>query len=189
MTTQKRSAREVWNKLVDEAGEDEIERAASVSVDQATRKLEAAGFDLRDEDASADAFLTDLASGALEERAAAKPAEAPKPAEVPAPAPERRWPPMAWLAAAASFALGVGTTYALLPAAPGVGTPSPYVPTAADLTKAVSLRGDAFTACDAQKWAACLADLDQARALDPSGDDEPRIKDARAKAIQRILAP
>jgi hypothetical protein len=37
---------DLWQKLVDEAGEDAIERAAAVSVAQAERDLAAAGFDV-----------------------------------------------------------------------------------------------------------------------------------------------
>ena len=60
----------LWEKLVDEAGEDEIEAAASVSVEEAERELREAGFDLDDEDAQAEAFLVALKSGGDYERAA-----------------------------------------------------------------------------------------------------------------------
>jgi hypothetical protein len=43
----------LWQKLVDEAGEDAIERAAAVSVAQAERDLAAAGFDVAAERAVA----------------------------------------------------------------------------------------------------------------------------------------
>ena len=59
----KRSPVEVWRQLVDEAGEDEIERAASVSVEQAEKELTAAGFDVAAERAKAEALLRELESG------------------------------------------------------------------------------------------------------------------------------
>ena len=42
-------------------------------------------------------------------------------------------------------------------------------------------------ACAAKQWSACLAELDKARAADPSGDDAPVVKSLRDKAIAEIL--
>jgi hypothetical protein len=56
----KRSAVEVWQQLVDEAGEDEIDRAASVTVAQAEKDLADAGFDVAAERARAAARLREL---------------------------------------------------------------------------------------------------------------------------------
>jgi hypothetical protein len=55
-----RTAGEVWDKLADEAGEDAIERAASVSVGHAERELREAGFDVAAERAKADALMARL---------------------------------------------------------------------------------------------------------------------------------
>jgi hypothetical protein len=66
MTT--RTAADLWEQLVDEAGEELIERAANVSVEQAERELRAAGFDVRAERARAEAFLEALERGATIER-------------------------------------------------------------------------------------------------------------------------
>ena len=57
----KRTPKDIWQDLVDEAGEDAIERAASVSVEQAEKELAAAGFDVPAERAKASAFLDELA--------------------------------------------------------------------------------------------------------------------------------
>ena len=54
-----RQKQDLWNKLVDEVGEKEIEAAASVSVAQAEKELAAAGFDVAAERAKAEAFLDD----------------------------------------------------------------------------------------------------------------------------------
>jgi hypothetical protein len=61
----KRSPEEIWRQLVLEAGEDEIELAANVSVAQAERELAEAGFDIAAERATAEALLRDLESAAF----------------------------------------------------------------------------------------------------------------------------
>jgi hypothetical protein len=55
---------QLWQKLVDEAGEDLVERAAAVSVEQAEKELAEAGFDVAAERARAESFLDSLAAGA-----------------------------------------------------------------------------------------------------------------------------
>src|SRR5690348_16844620 len=63
---------DLWNKLVDEAGEDEIDRAANVSVEQAEAELKAAGFDVAAERAKANAFLDALENGTFDDAAPAQ---------------------------------------------------------------------------------------------------------------------
>jgi hypothetical protein len=53
----------LWQALVDEAGEELIEEAASVSVAEAEAYLAAAGFDVPAERARAEAFLASLGAG------------------------------------------------------------------------------------------------------------------------------
>jgi ferric-dicitrate binding protein FerR (iron transport regulator) len=50
----------LWQRLVDEAGDDAIDSAASVSVTQAERDLVAAGFDVKAERAHANAQIEEL---------------------------------------------------------------------------------------------------------------------------------
>ena len=50
----------LWKELVDEAGEDAVDRAAAVSVAEAERELAAAGFDVKAEREAARAFLAAL---------------------------------------------------------------------------------------------------------------------------------
>jgi hypothetical protein len=57
-----RSPESLWQQLVDEAGDDAIERAAAVSVAQAERDLAAAGFDVAAERALANARVVALES-------------------------------------------------------------------------------------------------------------------------------
>jgi hypothetical protein len=57
---------EVWRKLVEEAGEDEIERAANRSIEDVERELAALGFDVAAERAEAKAFLEALRAGRVD---------------------------------------------------------------------------------------------------------------------------
>lgn len=60
MTTPKRKHAKIWKQLVAEAGQAEIDRAASVSVGQAEKELAEAGFDVAAERAKAEALLAEL---------------------------------------------------------------------------------------------------------------------------------
>jgi hypothetical protein len=51
---------DLWNKLVEEAGDDEIAAAASVTASQAEPDLRAAGFDVKAERDRASAVIADL---------------------------------------------------------------------------------------------------------------------------------
>jgi hypothetical protein len=96
-------------------------------------------------------------------------------------------PAFFWLAAAAAFgAAGGGWGVVALQEKTLVGYPPPPRPIA-DLSHAVILRHDAAEACEAAHWAACLANLDKARAMDPDADDQPKMKALRAEAIAGIL--
>jgi hypothetical protein len=177
---------DLWNELVEEAGEAEIERAASVSVEQAEAELAAAGFDVAAERAKANAFLEALERG---ESTAPGPVPPPAPASAPAP-PKRRMGPRAVvlrLTEVAVSAAAGAALYAGLQQAPGL-TGAPAAPSAADLALAADLRRQAATACDAKQWSVCLADLEKARAVDPGGDDAGTVKGLRDQAIAGILS-
>lgn len=58
----------LWQHLVDEAGEELIEEAASVSVEQAEKELAEAGFDVAAERARAEAFLDALSQPTATDR-------------------------------------------------------------------------------------------------------------------------
>jgi hypothetical protein len=57
-----RSPESLWQQIVDEAGDDAVERAAAVSVAQAEKDLAAAGFDVAAERARAMARIAALES-------------------------------------------------------------------------------------------------------------------------------
>jgi hypothetical protein len=181
---------DLWRELVDEAGEDEIDRAVNVSVAQAEAELTAAGFDVAAERAKAGAFLDALETGSgtsRSEEATRRPAEAGR----------RKRPRSAvpWLAAAATLAAAGAVLYATLhpspePVAkghPAASTPTPIGPSADELRVAAELRRKAAAACDAKQWGVCLAELDEARAVDPDGDTG--VTPLRDKAIAGILEP
>jgi hypothetical protein len=202
---------DLWKELVDEAAEAEIDRAASVSVEQAEAELAAAGFDVAAERARANAFLEALERGESTASAPAPgsapapaPASAPAPAPAPAPAsasapPKRRTRPRdvvfrvteVALSAAAGAALYAGLLQAPGPTAnpsPSGTTSAPAAPSAADLALAADLRRQAAAACEAKQWSVCLAHLDKARAVDPGGDDTRTVKTVRDQAIAGILS-
>ena len=206
---------DLWRELVDEAGEDAIDRAATVSVAQAEAELKAAGFDVAAERAKANAFLDALVGEASSAEAssptakeaatraietARSPTEGTRPASADAPdggdAPgggTRRKASRArvvWLTAAAAFLAVVGGTVyeALQPELAGHPPPTPsasapVVPSATDLAAAADLRHKAAAACDAKQWSVCLAALDEARAVDPGGDEAVAVKALREKAV------
>jgi hypothetical protein len=56
-------------------------------------------------------------------------------------------------------------------------TPPVALPT--PLQRAASIRAAAFAACDEKGWGACVQKLDEAAALDPAGESDPRVVSAR----------
>lgn len=215
----KRTAKQVWQQLVDEAGEQAIEEVLAMSPEQVDRELERHGFDLAAEDAKADKFLHDLGHGFIDASGGAPDPVAPSPEPRPASgvvstrqparrtAPDRRRRPPAavvLLAAVTAGAVAGGAIYAArhhgqAPSPPGPQPPGPAPSPSStapgpeqtlppDLVAAADWRKKAFTACDAERWTECLADLDQARALDPAGDSAPLAKSARERAL-RALQP
>jgi hypothetical protein len=59
-------------------------------------------------------------------------------------------------------------------------------PTATAAPSPRHIRERALEACDQQRWGECLNGLDEARALDPAGDTEPRIQAARRHATEGL---
>ena len=107
---------DLWQRLVDEAGDDAVESAAAVSVAQAERELAAAGFDVKAERARADARIEELTGGVASAGKAPEPASEPTAWVSGAAPPARRSPTsrrMVWLAAAlVALATAGGLLYA-----------------------------------------------------------------------------
>ncbi len=184
---------ELWKQLVAEVGDEEVERAASVSVAEAEAELRAAGFDVEAERAKAEAFLDTL--DAPPKAVAAVARDAP---------PRTAWRERrtgvpstlllvgtAVVAAAAGAALYASTHRPpeIIGPAPPPPSTTPFVPSIPppDLAAAAEQRRLAAADCDAQQWAECLAYLEQARAIDPDGDDTPAVEKLRDKAVAGIF--
>ena len=77
------------------------------------------------------------------------------------------------VATAAAVAVGVRvtTTTPTVPTSTAVGEPAP--------SQAAKLREEAFEACGRGRWAECEQKLDEAKALDPDGDVDPDVRNAR----------
>jgi hypothetical protein len=110
------------------------------------------------------------------------PADEPQPrslSEIRSLRPRQRRPVVIWVAAAAAGLLvggGLLSTYV----AP---RPVPQPPASAQ-----SLRQQAFDACRASRWGACLHLFDLARPLDPPGDADPAVQAARAMATSGLAS-
>lgn len=109
----------------------------------------------------------------------------------------RRWMKERWLAElAAVAALGVVALVAWWilsrgerPEANPLPAPSaPILPEPpSSIERARALRADALEKCKREEWAGCLEGLDQARGLDPVGDQAPAIGAARTRARDGLL--
>jgi hypothetical protein len=159
----------VDNLLADE----ELARLEKLSEKELEDELRAAGIDRvpSTEELMARAAAR-AARSAAKQPTPAKPPEA-APATVTAlPVRQRRsvWA-IGLLAAALSITLIVMSTG-------GVGTPHHE--------SAAELREQAYTACGAHDWRKCETKLDDARTIDPKGENEPRVIAAR-KAIHDAL--
>ena len=199
---------QLWQSLVDEAGEDEIALAASMSVAQAAGELRELGFDVEAERARAETFLDGFERIERVDRAPAEPLPTRPAAAAPDAPPRlavrrRPAPTVLWLAAAATVAVGGAAAYTALhegeapaPAPPSpssTAAPSSSTPTAPPSPSApvpelvglsaAELRARAAVACKAGRGLECLELLDQAADVDPAGDKNPEIRTLRRKAV------
>jgi hypothetical protein len=201
VTAPQLSSVEIWNVLLEQAAEDDAFEAAAAATDaltdaQVEEELRLAGFDV--------AELNDAALSVLAEAAPAQPLEPVQAVAqvVPLPslekAPKRRRPAVFWLAAAAAATtatVGGGVLYATLHApsrpsppapeptvAPTPSTPAPVVPAPPDLVAARDLRARARDALAMGYATQCLDLLDQAKAIDPAGDQAADVVALRQRA-------
>jgi DNA-directed RNA polymerase specialized sigma24 family protein len=108
----------------------------------------------------------------------------------------RRWMKERWIAElAAVAALGIVAVVAWWilqrgdrPEATPVPAPSaPITPEPpSSIERARALRADALEKCKREAWVECLDGLNQARGLDPLGDQEPAIGAARSQAAEGL---
>lgn len=187
---------EVWRQLVDEAGEDEIERAASVSVAQAEKDLARAGFDVAAERAKADALIGELEAGRSSGKVAIATAAREPPmalvTRVPEPKGKERKGSMV-LIAAATLVLGAAIIVILSVILPlirgGDITADRVASTSSSKQRAAVLRRYATDACRKRRWDACRQSLDDARTLDPAGEETPEVVTLRKTIDETAPTP
>jgi hypothetical protein len=205
----KRTAKEIWDALDEATLDAEMESVLAMTPEERERELEEAGFDLEKVRAQSDAFFEKLQAmpTAAAEPAIARAAEptlapaaesvaAPAAESVPAPVPappnvvpltrRTRWlRPAAVIGAGLAFAASVGLVVQLASPPPIVS--APRLPTSEE--RALAIRRDATSECQREHWKACLDGLDEARALDPKGDEAPEVRDLRKMAGERVGRP
>jgi hypothetical protein len=158
----KRKASEVWTALEEEDVDAEIEAALAMTPEERRRELRAAGFDLDEVHARADAL-------------GAGPARSEPIARVRTLRRVLIIAPVA-LALAAGVAIVVRPYLALYDQ--HLTAPAP-IDEQAD--RAAALRTKASDACGAKRWDECIEKLDEAKALDPRGDN-----DREPQALRRM---
>ncbi len=188
----KREPNEVWKALVKEAHDDEAEfqRAAGAKPEEVDAALAAKGLDPKAEREAAGDWRREI-----EQRVALRKAREAERRTSTRPRGRSR-PGLLLLVATVAAAIGGGLVYALThpapPPPPPIPAPLPEPPPVDSvivdpLVAAATLRDNAFAECEAKEWGTCLANLDRARALDPAGDDAPRVSKARDSAIRGIM--
>jgi hypothetical protein len=183
----KRSAQETLDALERQAAEDEMDRICALTDADLDAELAAEGFDPAAERAEGARMAERLASDALASGGVAPPEVA---RVVPIARPRR--PALAvWLVAAA-FAVLVGLVGVTQRAAIATwlkGKPEPVEPILPDDEKAPPptphelaerMRDEAELACADALWGTCSYRLDDAKKLDPAGEDGDRVKRLRA---------
>lgn len=203
MSTTQLGPLEVWNVLLDQAREDDAFEAAAAATDALTdaqieAELRLAGFQMTEVHRDVLAALEehDPIPSALEPVQAVAQV-APLPAVASIDRPRRRRPAVFWLAAAATTAtVGGGVLYATLHApsqpsppslpepapVPSPSTPAPVIPAPPDLVAARDLRARARDALAMGYSTQCLDLLDEAKVIDPEGDQTPDVVALRRRA-------
>jgi hypothetical protein len=198
------SSLEIWNVLLDQAREDDAFEAVVAATDalsdeQVADELRLAGFQMAEVQRAALAPLAELGLLPPASEPAMQPVQAVAQV-VPLPSidrSKRRRPAVLWLAAAATTAtVGGGVLYATLHApsqpspivpeptvAPPPSTSAPVVPPPPDLVAARDLRARASDALAIGDAAQCLELLDQAKTIDPAGDEAADVAALRRRAM------
>jgi hypothetical protein len=195
----KLSPDEAWDAVEKGALDDEAERVASLSKDALDRELDAAGKD----PAAVRARGAALAAQLLMKGASASASDVVSPPESAPRLPGSARPParvrLAWVAGVGGVvAAAAGVVVALLAThGPGPGTPhatgpdtvdgaavGPATQSPAELAK--NLRYEAYEACGDYRWAECEQKLDEAKRLDPGGDGEPNVQQARRAVYEGL---
>jgi hypothetical protein len=200
--TSKRTPEEILAAIEESDLDEELDRVMAMTPEQRRAELEGAGFDVEELHAEADAWHERMSHGAgapdpgTPAVAVAAVAQARVRRAAERDRRRRPAPVVLWLAAAATAAVAGGALYAALHRTPGPtivplppsppSIPAPTATAVPDLVAAAELRHQAAAACDAQQWSACLAHLEEARAVDPDGDDAPSVKALWDRATREL---
>ncbi|HEX4448943.1 MAG TPA: hypothetical protein VH044_19515 [Polyangiaceae bacterium] len=190
--------KDLLDAIDDVTGEAEMERLLEMSDEQHREELAKSGVDVEALDAKAKAFFATLDQRLAARGAAAAREQAPAPELTPAPEPAQAQPlaapreptpirlfwrrPLIAIPSAVALAAGVLLVVHAFRAPPIIG-PDVLLPAE---EQALNLRNEALGACQASDWKKCLDDLDQARAIDPSGDATSHMKQLREIAEQGL---
>ena len=171
----KRTATELWDALEEATMDAELEAVLAMSPEERRRALEEAGFDIEKVHAQADALHAEAARPAA---VAAAPVAA---ASVTAVVPPRPRKPRALVVVPSVLAMAAGVALVVKLAMPPplVGSAPPQDP---KVVRAEAIRRTARDACQAQHWQVCIIELNEAKALDPVGDEDPDVQALRREA-------
>ena len=183
------SPAETMRAIAEQAARDAIDEVTSLPEGAVDAELKAAGVDPAEAERRAMAAIEAALAGAggAAEAPASKVVTLPKAA---ARAPSRRWVVVGSIAAAAAVAATVGAMNAgriveALRGGPEPIRPDEYPPPTATrreptpVDKATALRDKAFESCSAHDWDLCAQRLDDAKAMDPAGEERPEVIAAR----------
>jgi hypothetical protein len=189
--TRKRSSKETLEVIERSADSDEAARIRALGDEESDRELLAAGFDLEDERAAAEAARQKALRAVDALRVKDKGgSETRRPSLVPR---RRKRQNVIWFAAAA-----LAATFLLFFMAPQLFSPAALVShprpqgasvNGSELERAAALRRLALDACAAKLWQVCLDGLDDARRIDPVGDGDPTVRTARDRATLELAEP
>jgi hypothetical protein len=187
----KRTPEETLKAIEDADVDDEIARVLAMSEADRQAELRAAGYDIDEIHAEADALHARLFGSAAETKEKPGYLAAPAAAKLPAvrqPRPRALFFLAAALSAVVSVAVSIPTAVVVARhvAAPAestaIPTPAASQPPPRLEVDVAELRRKSFEACDDGRWVECLYGLDRARHADPAGDAEPRVLLARREA-------
>ena len=134
-------------------------------------ELRAAGIDPRKVEAGVEAALAEHAGKAPVVRIHARQAK-------------WRSRTVLWLAAAA-VVVGAGSAAAVI----GERLPPSHRHTPTPAERAAPLREEAYSECARWRWFECEQKLEQARLIDPAGDSDPRVAEARKQIADHAPGP
>lgn len=100
----------------------------------------------------------------------------------------RAWAAGALAAAAAAAVVAVEIAQSGMGGGQAIGPDHPG-PGVAPEAQAKWLRTDAFAACSVGDYVRCGAKLDEAQKLDPAGESDPKVVEARKAIAEQVLSP